>query len=192
MTHTQNVLAGQALADHAGICARCAERYPTCCRIEPGTETSCFPISPEEQGRLVPHAAALGVPPCIEEPNSEIFVQAMHKLFPGRREQLRQAFPKDHYHLRLQVSTDGSCLFLGRTGCILPIVDRPYYCRLYPFWFINAVLFTFTSPKCLAMNSSSSTAGLCALFNIDPSALHTLHESLRNAWGLNADEPRPK
>lgn len=174
------------------ICARCAERYPTCCRIVPGMESSCFPISPKERARLEPHAQKMGIPLCIEEPNTQSFLQAMHKLFPGRRDQIRELFPPGHTHNRLPVDSGGSCFFLDRRGCVLPVRDRPYYCRLYPFWFINSMLFTFSSPECLAVNSSSSTTGLCTLFKTDSSSLRDLHDSLSTAWALHTDDPRPR
>ena len=88
------------------------------------------------------------------------------------------------------MTADGSCIFLNQNGCVLPVKDRPYYCRLYPFWFIHSKLFMLTSPECLAVNTCSSTSGLLALFKTDPSALRALHDSLLTAWGLFADEPR--
>ncbi|SMP66770.1 hypothetical protein SAMN06295888_11459 [Desulfonatronum zhilinae] len=174
------------------ICGRCAEKFPTCCRIIPGMEASCIPISPEERLRLEPHALEPGVPACVEEPNSESFLRAVHKLFPGRREEIQKLYPSRNTHYRLSVTTDGSCIFLDQNGCVLPVTDRPYYCRLYPFWFIHSKLFTLTSPECLAVNTCSSTSGLLALFKTDPSALRSLHDSLLTAWGLFADEPRPR
>lgn len=188
----ETVMPGKTTVDQSHVCARCAEQYPTCCRISPGMEASCFPISSEELARLAPHAATLGVPPVVEEPNTETFVQALHKLFPGYCDQLRLAFPLHQLHFRLRVSAGGECLFLGKKGCVLPIPDRPYYCRLYPFWFINSTVFTFTSSQCLAVNNSASTAGLYALFKTDQPTLRILHDSLRIAWGLHTDELRPR
>lgn len=179
-------------AEPDDICARCAEKFPTCCRIVPGTEASCIPISPEERSKLELHASKPGIPACVEESNSEGFLRSVHKLFPGRRDIIQKLFPSRDFHFRLSVTVDGSCIFLDQSGCVLPVEARPYYCRLYPFWFINSKLFTLTSPECLAVNTCSTTSGLLALFKTDPSALRTLHDSLLTAWGLFADEPRRK
>ncbi|WP_031387654.1 YkgJ family cysteine cluster protein [Desulfonatronum thiodismutans] len=174
------------------ICAQCAGQFPTCCRIVPGREASCIPISPEERLRLESHASKPGIPACVEEPNSEGFLRAVHKLFPGRREIIQKLFPSRGTHFRLSVTVDGSCIFLDKNGCVLTVEHRPYYCRLYPFWFIHSQLFTLTSPECLAVNTCSTTSGLLALFKTDTSALRTLHDSLLTAWGLFADEARRK
>ncbi|GAB6057654.1 zinc/iron-chelating domain-containing protein [Desulfonatronum parangueonense] len=151
---------------------------------------TCFPISLEEQTRLAPHAQRLGIQGHSWSPNTEFFLHSLHKLFPGERERIQVLFPEGERHCRLAIKNDGSCLFLGTNGCILPRKDRPFYCRLYPFWFINTKLFTFSSRQCLAVNRVSSTTGLCALFKTDPSALRTLYEMLRTSWGLPADEKR--
>ena len=174
------------------ICVQCAGQFPTCCRIAPGMESTCFPISPEEHARMALHKSESSEPACVEEPNTEIFLRAVHKLFPGRRTEIQRLFPPLDTHYRLSVTADGSCTFLNQNGCVLPMEDRPSYCRLYPFWFINAKLFTLTSPQCLAVKTCSSTSGLLALFNTDPSALRSLYDSMLTAWGLFADEPRRK
>ena len=164
--------------------------HPTCCWIDPAMEETCFPLSTEEQARLAPHAERLKIQGHSQTPNTELFRRGLHKLFPGERERIQSLFPESSVHRRLALASDGSCAFLGMNGCILPITDRPFYCRLYPFWFINARLFTFSSRRCLAVNRVSTTAGLCALFKTDPSALRSLYLMLRTAWGLPTDEQR--
>lgn len=151
---------------------------------------SCFPISRAERKRIAVHAQRLGKPDCIQAPNSEYFLHGLHRLFPGERQRIGDLFPRNGVHYRLALAADGSCVFLGTQGCLLPDSDRPHYCRIYPFWFINTTLFTFSSRQCLAVNRCSSTAELCALFKTDPSGLRSLYDALRHAWGLSPDEPR--
>ncbi|SDB02216.1 hypothetical protein SAMN05660653_00067 [Desulfonatronum thiosulfatophilum] len=153
-------------------------------------EESCFPVSLEEQARLEPHALLLGTPGHSRTSNTDFFLHGLFRLFPGERQRIQVLFPEGETHRRLALTSDGSCIFLGTEGCILPRTDRPFYCRLYPFWYINAGLFTFSSRQCLAVNRVSSTAGLCALFKTDPSALRALYDTLRTAWGLPTDEQR--
>lgn len=166
------------------ICARCAEKYPTCCRISPGQEDSCFPLSRREQERLEQFTGSLPGPAFVQSKNTKPFLRQLHKLFPLDAAALNRLFPLNRMHQRLGVTADGSCVFLGPAGCIVPEDNRPYYCRMHPFWFVGPRLIGFASPSCLALQYHTTPEGLFSLFNTNRPALWDVYSRLRVSWGL--------
>jgi Fe-S-cluster containining protein len=58
--------------------------------------------------------------------------------------------------IRLKV-TDHRCVFLTPAGCSLPVLVRPIYCRVYPFWFdSDGRLLLLRSHRCLAQQDALS------------------------------------
>lgn len=74
---------------------------------------------------------------------------AIHPIFP-------QTLPQGR-RLRLVVTEEGACVFLGPKGCTLPVDARPLYCRIYPFWFTpRGQVMVLISGKCLAQKDARS------------------------------------
>lgn len=166
------------------ICARCAQQSPTCCRIPPGREDTCFPLSAAERKILEAHSPKAPGPSFAQSENSRIFQRELRRLFPRDQGVIARLFPLRHAHDRLALTTEGACVFLGPAGCLLPVEDRPLYCRLYPFWFVGRRLTGFASPTCLAVQSGSAPEDWLPLFDAAPAALWRTYARLRVAWGL--------
>ena len=164
------------------VCSRCARTGPTCCRLLPGQEEFCFPVSLEEKARIREVAADKGG---FElQANSEAFLQHVARLFPGEEAEVRALFHPRKEHIRLAVDADGACRFLGASGCRLPREVRPYYCRLFPFWVAEGGVTAFDSPTCLARQESVSIRRLLAALGARASEVKDLYGRLRLLWGL--------
>jgi len=100
-----------------------------CCTLLPGTEALLFGLTRAEcecisaaTGQPVEAFTVIDTPP----PGFREMLLAIHPTFEGTLPNGRRV------HLRVQA---GRCCFLAEDGCRLPVEARPYYCRLYPFWF---------------------------------------------------------
>lgn len=164
------------------VCGRCAEVGPTCCRLTPGQEELCFPVSDLEKGRILEVAPDAGG--FVLAPNSAAFLDNMMRLFPSERRMVRSLFPERKFHTRLATGRDGSCRFLRQGGCSLPTESRPYYCRLFPFWMSEGRLVTFDCRDCLAQRECKSVGRLLEALNSSTALLRDLHGRLRLAWGF--------
>jgi Fe-S-cluster containining protein len=165
------------------VCARCAHIGDTCCRLSPGEEALCFPLSEAEKNRILDCAEGVrGV--FVVEPNSGAFLGNVKKLFPGEEKLVRAAFPENKFHLRLATDTSGNCLLLSDEGCMLPREARPYYCRLYPFWSVDGKLTLMTSSRCLLQREAPSFKGIMDGLGMQVSTVLELYGRLRLAWGL--------
>lgn len=164
------------------VCARCARKGPTCCQLEPGNEEFCFPLSEMERDRILQHLAG-DEGAFAQQANTKGFVENLYKLFPGEREAVDRLFPRTKFHIRLAVDQEGRCRLLGSQGCRLPREIRPYYCRLFPFWFAGG-LSVFTSSRCLVQREARTPRRMLALIGETEKRLKELYGRLRLAWGL--------
>lgn len=169
------------------ICSRCAKLHPTCCRISPGREDFCFPLSPAERRLLEQHHVLENGLHFAQSDNTPAFLCQLRRLFPRDLSAIKRLFPLHQKHDRLALTIDGACVFLGPSGCSVPVQDRPLYCRIYPFWFVGKRLTGFASPSCLAVQVATSPEGWLSLFNTDQSALWETYLLLRKSWGLDHD-----
>lgn len=169
------------------VCARCARHGRTCCQLDTAGESVCFPVSAMEWERVL---EALGSEQgaFVQEPNTPPFLDAMRRLFPGEDAAVEALFPSHKFHLRLATSATGQCLFLSAKGCALPREARPYYCRLFPFWFQGDRLTLFNAPGCQALREGGLRGEVLDLLGLSEPEARTLHGRLRLAWGL---PPRP-
>lgn len=175
----------------ANVCARCARLNPTCCRLTPGQEDLCFPVSELERQRIVEYGPRMcGL---TGAPNSKAFLTNIMRLFPRDRAALAAVFPPHGEHLRLATLPSGECAFLGQKGCILPREARPYYCRLFPFWVSAGAVTAFDAKGCLACDEGRAVSGMLPLLGMTRSMVRELHGRMRMAWGLapgeGGDEP---
>jgi Fe-S-cluster containining protein len=171
------------------VCVRCTERGPTCCRLEPGEEKVCFPISEMERDRILEVADDKGA--FVQEPNNEPFLDNVKRLFPKEKDLADQLFPRHKFHLRLATRADGSCVFLGSRGCTLPREVRPHYCLIFPFWIMGGRLTIFTPPNCLAVEECRDVVGMLQTLEMTEAEVRLLHGRLRLAWGLPPREGMP-
>lgn len=177
---------GKETSQDPHVCARCAQAGPTCCRLVPGQEEFCFPVSVMEWERILEHAGDRGS--FVQEANSARFVSGMKQLFPGEDRLVEELFSRHKFHLRLATRKDGGCIFLGARGCRLPREARPYYCRVFPFWVYGERMALFTPATCLAVREGLSEHGVLNLMGMTGTEVSMLHGRLRLAWGL---PPRP-
>ncbi len=166
------------------VCGRCGRAGQTCCKVEPGREEFCFPLSEMEWDRILDFAGDRGA--FVQEPNSSNFLGHLQRLFPGEEELLERLFPdrENKFHLRLATRRDGTCVFLQPDGCELPREARPYYCRLFPFWFFSGRLNMFAPPNCLAVQEGRRPKNVMAMLSVNKMELLHTHGRLRLAWGL--------
>ena len=176
--------------DDPHVCARCAGQGPTCCRLESGQEEMCFPLSEMERDRILQYLSG-DAGAFARQANTEAFVSNTHSLFPRERNAVDELFPAGGFHLRLALDAEGRCRLLGPQGCTLPREVRPYYCRLYPFWFKPDGMYVFASSRCLAQNEAGTRRRLLSLFGTTEKKLKELYGRLRLAWGLGPRSGAP-
>ncbi len=171
------------------VCKRCTDRGPTCCRLEPGEEEVCFPLSEMERDRILECAKDKGA--FVQQHNTKPFVDNVKRLFPKDKQRIEQLFPEHGFHLRLATRTDGSCVFLGSEGCTLPREARPHYCLIFPVWIIGERLRLFTPSGCLAVEESRDVAELLECLGMNEPEVRLLHGRIRLAWGLPPKDNMP-
>ena len=166
----------------AVVCARCAAVGPTCCRLTPGQEDLCFPVSEIERQRMVEFGPKQGG--LTGAPNSKSFLDNLMRLFPRDRAHLDRLFPAHGEHLRLATHPDGRCTFLGPAGCVLAREARPYYCRLFPFWVSAGAVTAFEARECLACAEGRTVQVMLPLLVMSSAVILELHGRMRMAWGM--------
>lgn len=164
------------------VCRRCSLQGPTCCRIAPGQEEFCFPLSQTEKERIqehVPHTGGFEL-----QDNTEAFIDHVCRLFPGEEEEVRKLFPAGKQHFRLAIDSMGACRFLGPEGCEVPKKARPYYCRLFPFWMVDCEVIFFDSPICLVRREERTLTRMLNALDTNKATAKDLYGRLRLVWGL--------
>ena len=163
-------------------CARCAARFPTCCRIAAENAECCFPLSGPDQAALKAHAGSGAV--MIRQENTPLFLKNMRDLFPGEGAHVAAAFPPGGAHWRLALAQDGACVFLQPEGCTLPRDARPAYCRIFPFWVRGREIWHFAVRECQAQREQRGRSALQRCFGLSDADVLELYAALRRGWGL--------
>ena len=170
------------------VCARCAERFSTCCVILPDIAECCFPLSEAERAAIEAQAGpGAGV---VRQANTPLFIKAMQELFPDERHAVTSLFAPDGDHWRLRIDARGACVFLGAEGCTLPRAARPGYCRIFPFWVRRGELWHFTLRDCQAQREQRGRPGLLNTFGLSLAEVLEMYAALRQGWGLPAKPAR--
>ena len=177
-----------SLSREPGACARCAARFPTCCRIKAESEECCFPLSEPEQAAIRAHVGAGAV--MVRQENTLRFIKGMQDLFPGERALIAASFPSGGTHWRLVLASDGACVFLQPDGCALPRDIRPAYCRIFPFWIRQYEIWHFSSRECQAQREQRARPALQNSFGLSDADVWDLYATLRQGWGLPPRPPR--
>ncbi|RQD77073.1 zinc/iron-chelating domain-containing protein [Desulfonatronospira sp. MSAO_Bac3] len=165
------------------VCLRCSRVFPTCCRLSPGLEELCFPLSTQEKEDIQNHLQHSDF--FVEQPNTADFIASMGRLLPDHQHKTRAIFALDTCHLRLKTLSDGKCILLQDDGCLLPRELRPFYCRLFPFWFYRGRLGYMAFSKCLAQQETVEVKNLLRLFRAEVTTLQEDFYSMLRNLGLN-------
>jgi Fe-S-cluster containining protein len=118
----------------------------------------------------------------MTESNTEVFIKMTGSIFPDRLEDVARVFPLNGEHTSLSVDCFGRCTLLGSEGCILGQGEKPLFCRIYPFWFINGILVTFNNDRCLALQQAPDLAELMVLFGVDEPGLREIYDEILLKW----------
>jgi Fe-S-cluster containining protein len=119
----------------------------------------------------------------VESPNTEGFRAMLARLFPGREDSLQERFAESGVHLRLGVRDEGSCVFLGESGCVLPEEAKPVHCRLFPVWMRGRTV-AIVDAECDLVARSRGTAALLAAIGLDRQELRRLFAAMRKGLDL--------
>ncbi|RQD63160.1 MAG: zinc/iron-chelating domain-containing protein [Desulfonatronovibrio sp. MSAO_Bac4] len=141
---------------------QCSKVNPTCCKLNPGTEKFCFPLSSGEIIKISEYLERNDF--FTQEINDKEFIFRLTRLLPLPRKQVFQLFPLDRFHKRLKTDKGGRCILLRENGCMLPENIRPAYCRIYPFWFKDNRMTFIKDSQCLAQDNNQSVKELLKLF----------------------------
>lgn len=165
----------------SGVCSRCSRIYGSCCVTPPG----CTP-----HPTLVSDYEAAAITGFLQndneifskEPNAEPFIKMVGSLFPDYLADVVKCYNLAGSHRTLKIDCFGRCSLLGKDGCILPHDVRPFFCRIYPFWFIGNELKTFVNDRCLALNEADETGVLLEMFNTNKENLNLIFNMLLFYW----------
>ena len=134
------------------VCAICHEQGGGCCRLGADGTERMFGLT---LGEVEMIAKASN-----KEPGSFVTADVVASEFLNDLAAIHPVFSQTMpggRRLRLAVTQDDACIFLGPTGCSLPIEARPLYCRLFPFWFTpGGQLMVLISSECLAQKNARS------------------------------------
>ena len=155
--------------DNPPICATCHLGGAGCCRIEPGFEGLMFGLLPQEVERISLDTGMTSAQfTVIDKPRCD-FIRELATWFPPQAEILR-----DGIRQRL-MTRNGACVFLTDRGCLLRPEARPYYCRMYPFWFDRHGNLRLTrSEGCLAQQDALSVFGVMRKLDVGMADLEEL------------------
>lgn len=137
-------------------------------------------IAPDEKGDDL----------CASELNVPEFVNSMHEMFPRQKKRVNELFPAKGKHFTLRIRSDGSCIFLGKEGCRLPRIARPWYCRVFPAWVVGGSLTLFLLEDCLISHRAKGPAEGVRMLGATPAHIRALHARLCEDWGLRLPERR--
>ncbi len=139
-------------------------------------------VSREEALLIASVSSCPGSDLFMTESNTEAFIKRTGSIFPDRPEDVVRVFPLNGEHTSLSVDCFGRCTLLGSEGCVLGHGEKPLFCRIYPFWFINGILVTFNNDRCLALQQTPDPAELMALFGVDEPGLREIYDEILLKW----------
>ena len=175
-----------ACAGNPNVCLKCSQVGRTCCYCRPGEEEFAPVISESERTQILRFTRCHtpekdGI---VKSANSATFIEKLKQLFPLNLDQLDRLYPPDGWHYRLAIDEQGRCNFLALKGCRLPVDIRPYFCRIYPFWFNGPKLQLFTNGNCEALRTGGNVLKIISSMGTSPMKLRRLYIELSQAWGF--------
>ncbi len=168
------------------ICKKCFSNNTSCCEVRSDNKEKMMipPVSEKEIEKIL---VLLGEKKrwmfFESKSNSTFYIHQMLNLFPEMEESVFEAFPENGKHSELK-TINNACILLGTNGCILPDHVRPHFCRIYPFWFLEAEPRIFQDSDCLALTDSETISGVLLSLGTSPEAIKQIHSQLCQDWGL--------
>lgn len=119
------------------ICQRCAEKGPTCCE---GNDRDIF-ITRGDVKRI---QVISGRGDFFEfrKPLNQNYLDSDDPVW------TRHVFRKDNSRRVIRLNSSGTCMFLSKTGCTLPLQARPLVCRLFPYQYSQKGLMDELADEC--------------------------------------------
>ncbi len=172
------------LINASNVCLRCSIRNDSiCCSCQPGMEELMLPFSENEKNRILSDDG--GVEEFIStSPNTPAFTDQIKKLFNHNVDVVDKVFLQSESHYRFKLNEKNKCSFLQEKGCALKRENRPWMCKLYPFWFADSQIHFIGDEKCLALLETRTYSDLIKIMETDISSLQEIYYNLCKDWGL--------
>jgi len=167
------------------ICCRCDMSGNSCCKVRNNGENEIqTPLSDKEVRKIMALQKGKEHRDFFDlMPNTDQFIAQIKELFPDRSDSVKENFTKKTHHYELK-TVNNSCIFLNDSGCRLPTEVRPFFCRIYPFWFLNGEPMIFQDSQCLALISHRNIPEVLLCLGTNPDELVDLHQQMCHAWGF--------
>ena len=172
------------LINASNVCVRCSIKNDSlCCSCQPGMEELMLPFSEIEKERILKEGSWTEKN-ISSSPNTPLFIEQIKKLFSHATDKVDEVFPKNGYHYRFKLNDKKKCFFLGKSGCTLKRENRPWMCKLYPFWFADSQIHFIGDEKCLALIETKTYTQLIKVMETDINLLQEIYNNLCRDWGL--------
>ena len=167
----------------SGVCARCHQRGTGCCTLNASGVEGMFGLTKDEVEAM---ANASGSSPeefTVHDRISPEFARLLATIHP-----IFASTMPDGKRIRLKVTKEGGCVFLGPEGCRLPVEARPAYCRLYPFWFTpDDRLMVMICETCLAQEGALTYKDVLKVMGEKPDNLREIFAGLEKVAARHAE-----
>ncbi|OHD12762.1 MAG: hypothetical protein A2086_07230 [Spirochaetes bacterium GWD1_27_9] len=122
------------------LCDKCSKIDKTCCQLGSGVVL----LTDGDIKRIINFVGQNDFW-LMEEPKEYLKNRILSSFDPNMR---LYALSKDNKVQTLKHQANGDCTFLTEKGCILPMEDRPLYCRIHPYDFVEEVVTGITFVDC--------------------------------------------
>ncbi|MDK2921091.1 MAG: hypothetical protein PWR24_648 [Desulfonauticus sp.] len=156
------------------ICKKCSQLYPTCCTLN-DEQNIIFPLSNLEIEQIKKETKEEFF--FLEKVTTE-FLNNLKKIFPEDKK-IFSFFKEKKSYFRLNI-VNKKCIFLTSKGCSLKVKNRPFFCRIYPFWVINRKIVFFKDNNCFAQKKSNQVKELLKIFDYEPEYIFQLYGNYKN------------
>ena len=166
-------------------CTICARKGSTCCNARQNRKGIGFPLSKIEKQIISTYNKRKDGCFTVRTLNSPEFLAKLKYIFPKDIYRIQELFPENDYHECLSTDTQGSCSFLGSTGCLLSEEAKPLYCKIFPFWVVGKKMGFFRFENCQAQKDAGTFQTVLKHFNMNSSQICSLYDELRQLLGLD-------
>ncbi len=175
------------------ICKTCDGLNRSCCTLRIGDDNSLpAPISEAEIRRISDNYGVADEMQFIDtRANNRDFIDQMSILFPDMTDSIAQIFPLGKEHKEIK-TVNSQCVFKGVSGCRLLEINRPHFCRIYPFWFFENEPQIFQDPNCLVLERNQTIGEVLLGLGTTPERLRQIYSQLCDDWGFYLSKPQRK